>query len=338
MPVKSFVLAISVLLCATQAWAQLVCSPDWTPAYKCMQHCGPCPSTSNANSSSDNPEAQRAQAAAAVQRQREAELEQQRIAAETQRRIEELANQAKFVEDRDTAACALRSTTGNTSPCGPGEQGLRGSTATPELHGLKADTTENPSLDPRIVDARHVPTGLPKVVDAEIPNTPAGDRVRKGFEAIVDHDWNVAHAWFQDALNHDPGNPGIQRLIALAEYTLNRAKYPRPHPSAALVKRSVDAVARDQAREAALDQQLDEQMNADLAKALDDFNRNYLPKHPELLQPKPSASAPKERNASAVNETSVAEQRSKWKVFFDAIFSTASSQPRRPGSVAAPRD
>lgn len=79
-------------------------------------------------------------------------------------------------------------------------------------------------LDSRVVDARQVPTGLPPTVEAAIPASPAGDRVRKGFQAITDHDWKVARAWFQDALNHEPGNPGLQRLVDLAQFTLDRPR------------------------------------------------------------------------------------------------------------------
>lgn len=32
-----------VLFPLSEVSAQLVCSPNWTAAYKCMEHCGPCP-------------------------------------------------------------------------------------------------------------------------------------------------------------------------------------------------------------------------------------------------------------------------------------------------------
>ncbi len=83
-------------------------------------------------------------------------------------------------------------------------------------------------LDPMVVDARNVPSGLPKSVDDNIPHTPAGNRVRKGFQAIMAHDWNVAHAWFQDALYHEPNDEGIKRLVDLAEYAMKGGKKPRP--------------------------------------------------------------------------------------------------------------
>lgn len=74
---------------------------------------------------------------------------------------------------------------------------------------------------PSKLDA-NVPTGLPKFVEDSIPHTPAGDRMRKGMEAVLNHDWKVALAWFQDALNHQPDDAGLKRLVDLAQYTLHR--------------------------------------------------------------------------------------------------------------------
>ncbi len=85
--------------------------------------------------------------------------------------------------------------------------------------------TPPPSGDPKVVDARNVPSGLPKAVDNAIAgayaNAPPGvsDRVRKGFQAVMNRDWKVAKAWFQDALNRDPDNVGLKRLVALAGTT-----------------------------------------------------------------------------------------------------------------------
>jgi len=94
-------------------------------------------------------------------------------------------------------------------------------------------TTIAPDLqfyDAKIVDARNVSSGLPKFVDNAIADAyskaPEGvsDRVRKGFQAVTDHDWILARAWFEDALNHDPDNAGLQRLVELADYTEKRIK------------------------------------------------------------------------------------------------------------------
>lgn len=93
------------------------------------------------------------------------------------------------------------------------------------------------NIDPMVVDARNVPTGLPKSVEDEIPNTPAGNRVRKGFQAIMAHDWQVALAWFRDASNQEPGDAGLKRLVDLAQFTLQQETRPLPPAS----KRMPDA-------------------------------------------------------------------------------------------------
>jgi tetratricopeptide (TPR) repeat protein len=82
-----------------------------------------------------------------------------------------------------------------------------------------------PGNNPMVVNASNVPSGLPKAVDdviaATYRNTPAAvsDRARKGFQAIAARDWKVARAWFQDALNRDPGNAELKRMVDLADST-----------------------------------------------------------------------------------------------------------------------
>lgn len=86
------------------------------------------------------------------------------------------------------------------------------------------------NLNPMVVDARNVPSGLPKDLDNSIAtayaNAPPGvsDRVRKGFQAIMQSDWRVAKAWFEDALNRDPSNAGLKRMVVLADYSLHDRK------------------------------------------------------------------------------------------------------------------
>jgi hypothetical protein len=126
-----------------------------TAAYN--KNCGACyPQCGNAgNGNKGNAAAAAAQAAAAAaaaaQRQRDAELEQQRIEADNKRRMEELANQAKFIDDRDAAAGTLRGSTGVAASGGVGASGLRGSSATPELRGSTPIATSNPG-DTSVVD------------------------------------------------------------------------------------------------------------------------------------------------------------------------------------------
>lgn len=224
----------------------------------------PPPNNSNSNSSGDSDDddggaaVRRAQAAevmrrAEEQRRREAELEQQRINAENKQRMEEMAKQAKFIDDRNAAASTLRGSTGATSGGSTGSilrgstgndanagPALRGSGIDTGLHGLRSNTVRESNLDPMVVDARKVSSGLPKSVDDAIASgysgAPSGvsDRVRKGFQAIATHDWKVARAWFQDALNRDPNNAGLNRLVELADYTekhIRQGNAGKPHPS-----------------------------------------------------------------------------------------------------------
>jgi tetratricopeptide (TPR) repeat protein len=90
-----------------------------------------------------------------------------------------------------------------------------------KLKGTLATPKPAPPTDTSVVGARNVPSGLPKSVDDAIPHTPSGDRVRKGFQAIQAGDWKAALAWFQDARNREPGNPGLGRLVDLARFTLD---------------------------------------------------------------------------------------------------------------------
>lgn len=88
---------------------------------------------------------------------------------------------------------------------------------------LAASLKPAPNADTSVVDARNVPSGLPKALDNAIASAysaaPPGvsDRVRKGFQAVMVRDWKVAKAWFQDALNRDPNNAGLKRLVALTD-------------------------------------------------------------------------------------------------------------------------
>jgi tetratricopeptide (TPR) repeat protein len=109
----------------------------------------------------------------------------------------------------------------NTTPtAGNGDKGAGLGFMDSEDSGVHE--VQQPDLNTMVVDARNVPTGLPPTVEAEIPNTPAGNRVRKGFQAIMDHDWAAARLWFQDALKQEPGDPGLKRLVDLAQFTLQK--------------------------------------------------------------------------------------------------------------------
>jgi hypothetical protein len=108
---------------------------------------------------------------------------------------------------------------------------------------LAASQKPAPSSDPMVVDARNVPSGLPKALDNAITNAyasaPPGvsDRVRKGFQAVMERDWKVAKAWFQDALNRDPNNAGLKRLVVLTD----SLEQPNQKPSAVVDNRNEPA-------------------------------------------------------------------------------------------------
>jgi len=92
-----------------------------------------------------------------------------------------------------------------------------------------------PNGDAMVVDARNVPSGLSASVERSIkaayPDAPPAvtDRLRKGFQAVETRDWKAARAWFQDALQRDPTNAGLQRFVELTEDPAQRAK-PVPQP------------------------------------------------------------------------------------------------------------
>jgi tetratricopeptide (TPR) repeat protein len=111
----------------------------------------------------------------------------------------------------------------NATPSSGGLDFDGGGSANPANGGSKSDGLDFTSGDPGVVDARIVPSGLPKAMDEAIAgaykDAPAGviDRVRKGFQAVMERDWKVARAWFEDALNRDPNNAGLKRLVALTD-------------------------------------------------------------------------------------------------------------------------
>lgn len=212
---------------------------------------------------------EQAEAAAAAERQRQ-QAEAERIERERVRQAEEKRQKdAAFIRDRDAAANTLKGSSGGGDAMsqlkglsGMDNSGLKGSggsafdTGLKELRGAdrssdqiggsdqgsraipksaktrKVSPQPAPHTDTSVVDARNVPSGLPKALDNAIAsayvNAPPGvsDRVRKGFQAVMSKDWKVAKAWFQDALNRDPTNAGLKRLVALTDTSQQPNKQP----------------------------------------------------------------------------------------------------------------
>ncbi len=154
-----------------------------------------------------------------LEQQQLLEEEQRQKEAEERKEQEEAARRAKFLFERNAAASELKGGAGFDS-AGPG--GSLGGLKTGEDAGPFLKTGGCRDYGSGVVNACGVKSGLPKSVEDSIPHTPAGDRVRKGYEAVMHHDWKVALAWFEDAHNHDPHNAGIERLVDLARYTLEQ--------------------------------------------------------------------------------------------------------------------
>ena len=159
------------------------------------------------------------------QQQDAAREEQHRIAEQQavaqQKAADEAAARAKFAAANTEAVGQLKGISDNQS----GIKGFdSGGGSSLGLKGLDNSSTalKPPYGDPMVVDSRNMPSGLPKFVEDAIPNTPAGARVKKGYEAVMEHDWKVALACFQDAHNHEPDNPEWKRLVDFAQFALNK--------------------------------------------------------------------------------------------------------------------
>lgn len=116
---------------------------------------------------------------------------------------------------------------------GTDSSGLRGSgfdtgsTGSRELRGADraARAQPAPHTDTSVVDAR-VPRDGAYLTNRvpELRNSPAADRITKGFQAVTKRDWPVALAWWQEALHRDPSNAALKRSVELAQWMVDRRK------------------------------------------------------------------------------------------------------------------
>lgn len=189
--------------------------------------------------------AQEAEATAATERQRQ-QAEAAKRAAEKKRQEE-----ADFIRGRDSAASSLKGSSGSEINQLKGlsdadSSGLKGSgfdSGSSGLKGLKDSVNDAqksrskpaPHTDTSVVDARVPRDGA--YLTAQVPdlqNSPATDRITKGFQAVIKHDWPVALAWFQDALNRDPNNAALKRSVDLAQWMVARRKAKAAGPATPL--------------------------------------------------------------------------------------------------------
>ena len=208
------------------------------------------------NSSDGGDDAEEAARQAAEQRRQEAlrlkaEQNQMRGQDEARARIQGV------LKDSDSASLEAVPVPADPKPSGAG----------PVVGGIALKHDDDVG-DTKVVDARNVPSGLPRGMDDAIAGacaaTPEGvcDRVRKGFQAVMTRDWNVAKAWFQDAASRDPNNAWLKDLVAHSAATT--AKPPvltGPLPSDADLDRQFDILyqqgEQERAQAAALDRQFD---------------------------------------------------------------------------------
>jgi tetratricopeptide (TPR) repeat protein len=62
----------------------------------------------------------------------------------------------------------------------------------------------------------------------ELANSPAADRIMKGYQAVMNRDWPVALAWWKDALQRDPANASLRRSVELAQWMVDRKNRVEP--------------------------------------------------------------------------------------------------------------
>lgn len=79
--------------------------------------------------------------------------------------------------------------------------------------------------DSSVVDARVAPLGADLLAQVpELERSPAANRILKGYQAVITHDWPVALAWWQEALQRDPNNAALKRSVDLAQWMVDRRK------------------------------------------------------------------------------------------------------------------
>jgi hypothetical protein len=121
--------------------------------------------------------------------------------------------------------------------------------------------------DPMVVNAQGIPSGLPPDVDAALAKMPESDRLRKGYQAVMAHDWKLARAWFQDAHNHAPGDAGIARVVDLA-----------------LEAEATQAASGAPLASPAYERYLQHRQDPAAQARWSAFIKNDLPRHPELTE------------------------------------------------------
>ena len=138
-----------------------------------------------------------------------AALEQQKDALKLQReKLDQIKNSINNFAQTMTAALAVD---------GLDFDGyIPGNTPAPQPPSKPGPHTDTSVVDARVPhDGAHLTNQVP-----ELKDSPAADRITKGFQAVVNGDWPAALAWWKDAANRDPGNATLKRSIELAAWMM----------------------------------------------------------------------------------------------------------------------
>src|SRR5882724_1524180 len=156
--------------------------------------------------------------------------------------------------------------------------------------------------DSKVVDMHGVPQGgadlMAKV--PELRNSPEAERIRKGYQVLLDRDWPTALAWWRDALNRDPNNAALKRSVDLVQWMVDHEKEVRPGPVTLFGAASAAAKSGDFDRALELLQQLkasNSAMTGPADRAAEEIRQRRAtpqlpdPKDIELLFPSPYTAA-----------------------------------------------
>jgi len=129
---------------------------------------------------------------------------------EALRKAEDEAKQRDFIQKRDDAVRELKEIDSNKF-------------AIKEI-AESSPKPCSPSQNAMIVDACDPGTDLPKgiadAIEGVFKNSPRAvtDRVRKGFNAVMQRDWKLASVWLRDALSRESDNVRLRIFALLVEH------------------------------------------------------------------------------------------------------------------------
>jgi hypothetical protein len=133
--------------------------------------------------------------------------------AERRRRDEaaaEAARRSDFERQRDEISKSMKGISDN-------ELGLK-ELSSDELRELK----DAPVSSKAASTAKHAPPDFPAIEGLE--RSPGYEAWRRGMQAVVVQDWQLALAWFKTAQQKDPLNPVLSRAVGLADWTWESRK------------------------------------------------------------------------------------------------------------------